>query len=143
MKKYGHAIGALPVGYFIIESKEELAECALDLQNRIDRTGERLVLLGRLRIALLVRKGGVLVDRGHDPFEHPSSSITMAGSPHHRIKEMEAIIPELLIDEHEFLISVALNRRHWTEGQKAVLANEYRKVLSEKQKSKRAKIAVT
>jgi hypothetical protein len=47
MKKYGLAIGALPVGYFIVESKEELAECALDLQNRIDRTEERLVLLKR------------------------------------------------------------------------------------------------
>jgi hypothetical protein len=46
MKKYGHAIGDLPVGYFIMESTEELAEYALDLQNRIDRTEERLMLLG-------------------------------------------------------------------------------------------------
>jgi len=36
-----------------------------------------------------------------------------------------------------------MNRRHLTEGQKAVLANEYRKILSEKAKTQRAKIAVT
>jgi len=34
-----------------------------------------------------------------------------------------------------------MNRRHLTEGQKAVLANEYRKVLSEKAKTQRAEIA--
>ena len=40
------------------------------------------------------------------------------------------------------LISVALNRRHLTEGQKAVLANEYRKILSEKAKKQRAVNAI-
>jgi len=47
------------------------------------------------------------------------------------------------VDEDEYLISVALNRRHLTEGQKAVLANEYRKILSEKAKKERVEIAVT
>jgi len=47
------------------------------------------------------------------------------------------------VDEDEYLISVALNRKHLTEGQKAVLANEYRKILSEKVKKQRAEIAVT
>ncbi len=55
------------------------------------------------------------------------------------IKEIEVRIPELIgIDEDEYLLSVALNRRHLTEGQKAVLANEYRKIISEKAKSERA-----
>jgi len=49
----------------------------------------------------------------------------------------------LYVDEDEYLISVAMNRRHLTEGQKAVLANEYRKILSEKAKTQRAEIAVT
>ena len=39
--------------------------------------------------------------------------------------------------ENEYLISVALNRRHLSEGQKAYLANEYRKVISEKAKKER------
>jgi len=39
---------------------------------------------------------------------------------------------ELYMDQNKWLISVALNRRHLTEGQKAVLANEYMKKLSEK-----------
>jgi len=36
------------------------------------------------------------------------------------------------VDEDEYLISVALNRRHLTEGQKAVLANNYSTILSKK-----------
>jgi len=44
------------------------------------------------------------------------------------------------VDEDEYLISVAMNRRHLTEGQKAVLANEYRKVLSKKRQSEAGKI---
>ncbi len=36
------------------------------------------------------------------------------------------------ISEDEYLISVALNRRYLSEGQKAVLANEYKKVISER-----------
>jgi len=36
-----------------------------------------------------------------------------------------------------------MNRRHLTEGQKSFLANEYRKILSEKAKTQRAEIAVT
>jgi len=47
------------------------------------------------------------------------------------------------VDEDEYLISVAMNRRHLTEGQKAVLANNYREILSKKAKEQRAKIAVT
>jgi len=35
-----------------------------------------------------------------------------------------------------------MNRRHLTEGQKAVLANEYRKILSEKAKKQRASDAI-
>jgi len=45
------------------------------------------------------------------------------------------------VDEDEYLISVAMNRRHLTEGQKAVLANEYMKILSKKAKTQRAEIA--
>jgi len=53
-------------------------------------------------------------------------------------------IPELLyIDEDEYLISVAMNRRHLTEGQKAVLANEYMKGLSKKRESEAGKKEVT
>jgi len=44
------------------------------------------------------------------------------------------------VDEDEFLISVAMNRRHLTEGQKAVLAYEYMRVLSKKAKTQRAEI---
>jgi len=47
------------------------------------------------------------------------------------------------VDEDECLISVALNRRHLTEGQKAVLANEYMKGLSKKRRSEAGKKAVT
>ena len=43
----------------------------------------------------------------------------------------------------ENLISVALNRRHLSEGQKAVLANEYRKIISKEAESKAGKKAVT
>jgi N6-adenosine-specific RNA methylase IME4 len=58
------------------------------------------------------------------------------------IEEVEVRIPELVgIDEDEYLISVTMNRRHLTEAQKAVLANEYRKILSEKAKKQRAEIA--
>jgi len=48
---------------------------------------------------------------------------------------------ELYMDQNKWLISVALDRRHLTEGQKAVLANEYREILSEKAKKQRAGIA--
>jgi len=37
---------------------------------------------------------------------------------------------------------VSLNRRHLTEGQKAVLANEYRKILSKKRQSEAGKKAI-
>ena len=43
--------------------------------------------------------------------------------------------------EDKYLISVALNRRHLAEGQKAVLANEYRKILSKKRQSEAGKKA--
>jgi hypothetical protein len=45
MRKHGLAIGGLMGGYFIVETPEELAECALDLQNRIDGIEDRLALL--------------------------------------------------------------------------------------------------
>lgn len=45
MEKYRIPIGGLSNGYFVVENRQELAECALDLQNRIDRTEERLILL--------------------------------------------------------------------------------------------------
>lgn len=58
------------------------------------------------------------------------------------IKEIEVRIPELIdINEDEYLISIALNRRHLTEGQKAYLANEYRKVQSEKAVKRKLEIA--
>jgi len=38
--------------------------------------------------------------------------------------------PRIVLDR--YLISVALNGRHLTEGQKAVLANNYSKILSKK-----------
>ncbi len=47
MEKHGLPIGGLSNGYFVVENRQELAECALDLQNRIDRTEERLILLKR------------------------------------------------------------------------------------------------
>lgn len=48
MEKHGLPIGGLSNGYFIVENRQELAECALDLQSRIDRTEERLMLLKRM-----------------------------------------------------------------------------------------------
>jgi len=55
--------------------------------------------------------------------------------------EIKSGLPELLyVDEDEYLISVALNRRHLTEEQKAVLANNYSKFLSEKLPSEAGKI---
>jgi N6-adenosine-specific RNA methylase IME4 len=62
------------------------------------------------------------------------------------IEEVEVRIPDLElvgIDEDEYLISVTMNRRHLTEAQKAVLANEYRKILSKKRQSEAGKKAVT
>jgi len=91
-----------------------------------------------------IRRNGIL-----QPIDITYNNVILDG--HHRvkaakelgIKEVEVRIPELLyVDEDEFLISVAMNRRHLTEGQKAVLANEYRKILSEKAKKERAEIAV-
>jgi hypothetical protein len=38
----------------------------------------------------------------------------------------------IYMDQNKWLISVALSRRHLTEGQKAVLENEYREILSKK-----------
>ena len=46
------------------------------------------------------------------------------------------------MDEDEYFISIALNRRHLTEGQKAVLANNYSKILSEKRESEAGKKAI-
>jgi len=92
-----------------------------------------------------IRRNGIL-----QPIDITYNNVILDG--HHRvkaarelgIKEVEVRIPELLyVDEDEYLISVAMNRRHLTEGQKAVLANEYRKILSEKAKTQRAEIAVT
>ena len=92
-----------------------------------------------------IRRNGIL-----QPIDITYNNVILDG--HHRvkaakelgIKEVEVRIPELLyVDEDEYLISVAMNRRHLTEGQKAVLANEYRKILSEKAKKERAEIAVT
>jgi len=81
-----------------------------------------------------IRRNGIL-----QPIDITYNNVILDG--HHRvkaarelgIKEVEVRIPELLyVDEDEYLISVAMNRRHLTEGQKAVLANEYRKILSKK-----------
>jgi N6-adenosine-specific RNA methylase IME4/ParB-like chromosome segregation protein Spo0J len=81
-----------------------------------------------------IKRNGIL-----QPIDITYNNVILDG--HHRvkaakevgIKEIEVRIPELLdIDEDEYLISVALNRRHLTEGQKAVLANNYSKILSKK-----------
>jgi len=91
-----------------------------------------------------IRRNGIL-----QPIDITYNNVILDG--HHRvkaakelgIKEVEVRIPELLyIDEDEYLISVALNRRHLTEGQKAVLANEYMKRLSKKRKSEAGKKAI-
>jgi len=46
------------------------------------------------------------------------------------------------MEQNKWLISVALNRRHLTEGQKAVLANNYSTILSEKLSSDAGKKAI-
>ena len=46
---------------------------------------------------------------------------------------------ELYMDQNKWLISVALDRSQLTEGQKAVLANNYSKILSEKLSSEAGK----
>jgi hypothetical protein len=48
MKKYDLPIGGLSVGYFIVENEQELAECVLDLNGRIDGAEERLALLKKI-----------------------------------------------------------------------------------------------
>ncbi|MEM4099012.1 MAG: MT-A70 family methyltransferase, partial [Candidatus Micrarchaeaceae archaeon] len=59
------------------------------------------------------------------------------------IKEVEVRIPELgSMSEDEYLVSVALNRRHLTEGQKAMLALEYQKILSARLQSEAGKKAI-
>jgi len=92
-----------------------------------------------------IRHNGIL-----QPIDITYNNVILDG--HHRvkaakelgIKEIEVKIPELLyVDEDEFLISVAMNRRHLTEGQKAVLANEYMRILSKKRESEAGKKAVT
>jgi len=92
-----------------------------------------------------IKRNGIL-----QPIDITYNNVILDG--HHRvkaakelgIKEIEVRIPELLyVDEDEYLISVAMNRRHLTEGQKAVLANNYREILSKKAKEQRARIAVT
>jgi len=84
-----------------------------------------------------IKRNGIL-----QPIDITYNNVILDG--HHRvkaakelgIKEVEVRIPELLyIDEDEYLISVAMNRRHLTEGQKAILANEYMKALSKKRES--------
>jgi N6-adenosine-specific RNA methylase IME4 len=89
-----------------------------------------------------IKRNGIL-----QPIDITYNNVILDG--HHRvkaarelgIKEVEVRIPELLyVDEDEYLISVAMNRRHLTEGQKAVLANEYRKILSTKRQSEAGKI---
>jgi len=91
-----------------------------------------------------IRRNGIL-----QPIDITYNNVILDG--HHRvkaarelgIKEIEVRIPELLyVDEDEYLISVAMNRRHLTEGQKAVLANEYRKILSEKRETEAGKKAI-
>ena len=81
-----------------------------------------------------IKQNGIL-----QPIDITYENVILDG--HHRfkaakelgIKEVEVRVPELIdISADEYLISVALNRRHLSEGQKAVLANEYRKVISEK-----------
>ena len=80
-----------------------------------------------------IKQNGIL-----QPIDITYENVILDG--HHRfkaakelgIKEVEVRVPELIdISADEYLISVALNRRHLSEGQKAVLANEYRKVISE------------
>jgi len=92
-----------------------------------------------------IKRNGIL-----QPIDITYNNVILDG--HHRvkaakelgIKEVEVRIPELLyVDEDEYLISVALNRRHLTEGQKAVLANNYSKILSKKRESEAGKKAVT
>ncbi|MEM0124304.1 MAG: MT-A70 family methyltransferase [Candidatus Micrarchaeaceae archaeon] len=59
------------------------------------------------------------------------------------IKEVEVRIPDLgNMSEDEYLVSVALNRRHLTEGQKAMLALEYQKILSARLQSEAGKKAI-
>ena len=91
-----------------------------------------------------IKQNGIL-----QPVDITYENIILDG--HHRfraakelgIKEVEVRIPELIdISDDEYLISVALNRRHLSEGQKAVLANEYRKVISEKIQSEAGKKAI-
>ena len=92
-----------------------------------------------------VKRNGIL-----QPIDITPDNVILDG--HQRVKvarelgieEVEVRIPELVgIDEDEYLISVTMNRRHLTEGQKAVLANEYRKILSKKRQSEAGKKAVT
>ena len=92
-----------------------------------------------------IKQNGIL-----QPIDITYENVILDG--HHRfkaakelgIKEVEVRVPELIdISADEYLISVALNRRHLSEGQKAVLANEYRKVISEKKQSEAGKKAVT
>jgi len=91
-----------------------------------------------------VKRNGIL-----QPIDITPDNVILDG--HQRVKaarelgieEVEVRIPELVgIDEDEYLISVTMNRRHLTEGQKAVLANEYRKILSEKAKKQRGENAI-
>lgn len=61
------------------------------------------------------------------------------------VKEIGVRIPELIdISEDEYLISVALNRRHLSEGQKAALMVEYANVITashNKEKAEKARQA--
>ncbi|MEM4089978.1 MAG: ParB N-terminal domain-containing protein [Thermoplasmatales archaeon] len=81
-----------------------------------------------------IKRNGIL-----QPIDITYDNIILDG--HHRIraakelniKEIEVRIFELVnINEDEYLISVALNRRHLTKGQKAMLALKHQKILSEK-----------
>jgi N6-adenosine-specific RNA methylase IME4/ParB-like chromosome segregation protein Spo0J len=85
-----------------------------------------------------IKQNGIL-----QPIDITYESVILDG--HHRlraakelgIKDVGVRIPELIdISEDEYLISVALNRRHLSEGHEAVLANEYRKVISKEAESK-------
>jgi len=46
------------------------------------------------------------------------------------------------MDQGGYLISIALNKKHMTAGQKAVLANNYSTILSEKRETEAGKKAI-
>ena len=90
-----------------------------------------------------IRQNGIL-----QPIDITYENVILDG--HHRfraakelgIKDVEVRIPELIdISEDEYLISVALNRRHLSEGQKAALMVEYANVITARHNKEKAEKA--